>query len=475
MAACRLGYLVADPDVVAACEAVALPYHLDAVDPGRRRAGPALRRRDGGPRGRRGRRARQDRRRLWRTCRWRRGRRTPTSSCSAHWAEAAARCGGTSLERSVLVRDCSSWAGLAGCLRVTVGTPAENDRFLAALGRSLGATDERTQPMTSDGSRRAARRAHHQGDRDRGLGRPSTGPGAVEVSTGLPFFDHMLDAARPPRRVRPRWCGPRATWHVDAHHTVEDVGIVLGEAVAEALGDKAGVRRFASVAAAPRRGPGRGGPRPLGPALPRLRRPASPPTRPGSAHRPSTPQLAEEFWRAFVTAAGITLHVRLGDGQEHPPHRRGHRSRRWPAPCATRCGSRAAASPRPRAPCEPAVAGDAGTDRRPRLRHRQPALGREGPRAPRGADARLVADPDEVGRGGRGGAARGGRLRRLRRGPAQRTGLGEAARRAVELGRPVPRHLRRLPAPLRTESEESPGIGRARRAGRDGPAARPAG
>jgi histidinol-phosphate aminotransferase len=41
------------------------------------------------------------------------------------------------LERSVLVRDCSSWPGLPGCLRVTVGTPQENDRFLAALAASL--------------------------------------------------------------------------------------------------------------------------------------------------------------------------------------------------------------------------------------------------------------------------------------------------------------------------------------------------
>jgi histidinol-phosphate aminotransferase len=43
------------------------------------------------------------------------------------------------VERSVLVRDCSSWPRLADCLRVTVGTPEENDRFLAALGEAIGA------------------------------------------------------------------------------------------------------------------------------------------------------------------------------------------------------------------------------------------------------------------------------------------------------------------------------------------------
>jgi histidinol-phosphate aminotransferase len=42
------------------------------------------------------------------------------------------------LDAGVLVRDCSSWDGLGGCLRVTVGTPTENDRFLKALGHCLG-------------------------------------------------------------------------------------------------------------------------------------------------------------------------------------------------------------------------------------------------------------------------------------------------------------------------------------------------
>ena len=131
---------------------------------------------------------------------------------------------------------------------------------------------------------------------------------------------------------------------VDAHHTVEDVGITLGEVVAEALGDKAGVRRFASISL------------PLDEALvdvaldlsgrpflaydDRLR-----PRHPGLGTPPFDPQLAEEFWRAFVTAAGITLHVRLVTRQEHPPHRRGLVQGRGPLPCATPCGSRAAGIP----------------------------------------------------------------------------------------------------------------------------------
>jgi histidinol-phosphate aminotransferase len=50
------------------------------------------------------------------------------------------------LDCSVLVRNCASWEGLEGCLRVTIGTAAENDRFLAALGEVLDDTTEGTEP-----------------------------------------------------------------------------------------------------------------------------------------------------------------------------------------------------------------------------------------------------------------------------------------------------------------------------------------
>ena len=71
------------------------------------------------------------------------------------------------------------------------------------------------------------------------------GSGQAKVSTGIPFFDHMLEQLG-------RHGGfdleltARGDLEVDTHHTVEDTGIVLGAAFAEALGDKAGVRRFAS-------------------------------------------------------------------------------------------------------------------------------------------------------------------------------------------------------------------------------------
>jgi len=141
------------------------------------------------------------------------------------------------------------------------------------------------------------------------------GTGEVEVSTGLPFFDHMVAQlgkhAGFDLRVK-----ASGDLDVDAHHTVEDVGILVGEALREALGDKAGVRRFASVAI------------PLDEALIDVALDLSgrpflvyevDPGAGGEAHPlgtpPFDPQLAEEFWRALVTSAGVTLHLRMRSGR----------------------------------------------------------------------------------------------------------------------------------------------------------------
>ncbi|HMC81499.1 MAG TPA: imidazoleglycerol-phosphate dehydratase, partial [Acidimicrobiia bacterium] len=72
------------------------------------------------------------------------------------------------------------------------------------------------------------------------------GDGQTQVQTGLPFFDHMLDQLGKHGGFDLTVLA-RGDLHVDAHHTVEDVGITLGESLREALGDKAGIRRFASV------------------------------------------------------------------------------------------------------------------------------------------------------------------------------------------------------------------------------------
>ena len=139
------------------------------------------------------------------------------------------------------------------------------------------------------------------------------GKGDVEVVTGLPFFDHMVSqlGRHGGLDLHVRADGDLA---VDAHHTVEDVGIVLGEALREALGDKAGVRRFGSVAL------------PLDEALVEVALDLS--GRPFLAYEvdlgaepfplgdpPFDPQLAEEFWRAFSTSAAITLHIWMRSGR----------------------------------------------------------------------------------------------------------------------------------------------------------------
>lgn len=130
--------------------------------------------------------------------------------------------------------------------------------------------------------------------------------GVIEVTTGLPFFDHMLDQIG---RHGGFDLTVKATGdlEVDAHHTVEDTGILLGEIFREALGDKSGIRRFAS------------GLFPLDEALVEVALDLS--GRPYSVidlpfgdvlplgDPPFNPEMAEHFWQSFATAAGITLHI----------------------------------------------------------------------------------------------------------------------------------------------------------------------
>jgi imidazoleglycerol-phosphate dehydratase len=132
------------------------------------------------------------------------------------------------------------------------------------------------------------------------------GDGATDVSTGLPFFDHMLDQLGRHGGFDLRIVA-KGDLHVDGHHTVEDVGITLGEAFREALGDKAGVRRFAS------------GLYPLDEALVQVALDLS--GRPYVVYDvpfgevlplgdpPFNPEMAEHFVSSFATAAMITLHV----------------------------------------------------------------------------------------------------------------------------------------------------------------------
>ncbi len=140
------------------------------------------------------------------------------------------------------------------------------------------------------------------------------GTGRATVGTGLPFFDHML-AQLGKHGGFDLTLSAQGDLEVDAHHTVEDVGIALGECLRDALGDKAGVRRFASLSL------------PLDESLVDVALDLSGraylyyAVEPGNeplGTPPFDPQLAEEFWRAFATSAALTLHLDLRRGKN--PH-----------------------------------------------------------------------------------------------------------------------------------------------------------
>ncbi len=135
------------------------------------------------------------------------------------------------------------------------------------------------------------------------------GSGATEIATGIPFFDHMLEQlgkhAGFDLTVR-----AEGDLSVDLHHTVEDVGIVVGNALREALGDKVGVRRFANALV------------PLDEALVQVALDLS--GRPFLVYDVDPisewigtfdPQLAEEFWKGLVDGSRVTLHLRSVSGK----------------------------------------------------------------------------------------------------------------------------------------------------------------
>jgi imidazoleglycerol-phosphate dehydratase len=130
--------------------------------------------------------------------------------------------------------------------------------------------------------------------------------GPVAVRSGVPFLDHMLDAlGRHGRLGVEITCDGDAA--MDPHHTVEDVGIVLGQAVREALGDRRGIARYGTAYA------------PLDEALARVVIDCS--GRPYLHYEAAMPEpvigrdfaasLVEEFWRALVVNAGLTAHIDL--------------------------------------------------------------------------------------------------------------------------------------------------------------------
>ena len=140
------------------------------------------------------------------------------------------------------------------------------------------------------------------------------GSGAARVSTGIGFFDHMLDAfAR--HGLFDIAVEAKGDLHVDGHHTVEDTGIALGQAIAQALDDRSGLRRYGDAIV------------PLDEALVRAVVDVS--GRPYLSYQVEIPKwqllgdydvfLTPEFFRALVVNAGLTAHVDLirGDNPHH--------------------------------------------------------------------------------------------------------------------------------------------------------------
>ncbi|NNL07156.1 MAG: imidazoleglycerol-phosphate dehydratase HisB [Gammaproteobacteria bacterium] len=139
------------------------------------------------------------------------------------------------------------------------------------------------------------------------------GSGNCKLETGVPFLEHMLDQVGRHGLIDIEIIA-KGDLHIDAHHTVEDVGITLGQAVAKAVGDKIGLLRYGHAYV------------PLDEALSRVVIDFS--GRPGLVYRADYPRamigefdvdLLHEFFQGFVNHAGVTLHIDniRGDNAHH--------------------------------------------------------------------------------------------------------------------------------------------------------------
>ena len=136
------------------------------------------------------------------------------------------------------------------------------------------------------------------------------GTGAAKVDTGLPFLDHMLQAMAKHGYFDLNII-TKGDLEIDAHHTIEDLGLTLGQAISEAVGDKCGIRRYGSAHV------------PLDEALARVVIDLS--GRPHLSYNVGfddrqvggfDARLFHEFFQALANAGGITLHIDLLAGEE---------------------------------------------------------------------------------------------------------------------------------------------------------------
>jgi imidazoleglycerol-phosphate dehydratase len=139
------------------------------------------------------------------------------------------------------------------------------------------------------------------------------GKGVAKLATGIPFLEHMLDQVARHGMIDLE-IAAKGDLHIDAHHTVEDIGITLGQAFAKAIGDKSGIRRYGHAYV------------PLDEALSRVVVDFS--GRPGLSYNVSFTRaligefdadLVHEFFQGFVNHAQVTLHIDnlRGDNAHH--------------------------------------------------------------------------------------------------------------------------------------------------------------
>ena len=163
--------------------------------------------------------------------------------------------------------------------------------------------------MASDREPRTAQVQRTTAETDVSLSLNLDGAGHAEISTGVGFFDHMLTLMSA-HGLLDLEVEAHGDTHIDDHHTVEDVGIVLGQALRQALGDKAGIRRYGHAVV------------PMDEALSLVALDCS--GRGLLVHEAEftrdtigtfDTELVEEFLRAVAHNAGITLHVQLSAGR----------------------------------------------------------------------------------------------------------------------------------------------------------------
>lgn len=157
--------------------------------------------------------------------------------------------------------------------------------------------------MSKDGGRRRAEVSRKTSETDIDVSVDLDGTGAFEISTGVGFFDHMLEQLSKHSMID-MTIRAAGDLHIDDHHTVEDTGIALGQAVSKALGERRGINRYASLDLA------------MDETMTKAAIDVS--GRPFLVWNVNFPtnkigtfdtELVREFFQAFSQHAGITLHV----------------------------------------------------------------------------------------------------------------------------------------------------------------------